>query len=290
MNSQHSNSSSVFTSCDQAYAAISEARRDGKRIGLVLTLGAIHEGHISLVKASRTSCDFTAATIFVNPAQFAPGEDFQKYPRTLDADLAAFAELGVDMVFAPSREEIFPTGFSTYVDPPQVATRFEGECRPQHFRGVTTIVLKLFNLLPADVTFFGQKDYQQCLVVQRMVRDLNLPIKIEMCPTVREADGLALSSRNRYLNSADRKRAVALSESLREAERKHLAGEKDATQLVTQMKSRLADAGIDRVDYAAIADAETLEPIISINRTAVALVAAYVGESRLIDNLLLRVA
>lgn len=178
-------------------AAVLAARAAGKTVGLVPTMGALHEGHLSLVRESTESCNCTIVTIFVNPTQFAPHEDFARYPRSLDDDLAALARLGVDYVFAPSRDEIYPPGFSTYVDPPAVAAPLEGICRPGHFRGVATVVLKLFHLVPADVAYFGQKDYQQSLVVRRMVEDLNLPIAIRVLPIVREADGLAMSSRNR---------------------------------------------------------------------------------------------
>ncbi len=171
-------------------------------IGLVPTMGALHEGHLSLVRRSVAECDYTVATIFVNPTQFGPQEDFSRYPRTLEADLAALAAEGTDLVFVPSAEQIFPPGFSTFVEPPDVAKLWEGRCRPGHFRGVATVVLKLFHLVAADVAFFGQKDYQQSRVIQDMARDLDLRVHIEICPTIREQDGLAMSSRNRYLNPA----------------------------------------------------------------------------------------
>lgn len=264
-----------------------ESRDGGKRIGLVLTLGALHEGHLSLVSAARRSCDAVAVTIFVNPTQFGPTEDFSKYPRTIDEDLDALRGLGVDLVFMPQREELYPDGFSTYVLPPAVADPFEGDFRPEHFRGVATIVLKLFNLLPADVSFFGQKDYQQCQVIRHLVADLNVPVEIRACPTIREPDGLAMSSRNRYLSPDERVRALALHKALDKAVRHVQEGTTDSSVVTQCMHDTLRQAGVTRIDYAAVADAETLAAIGTIDRPAVALIAAYVGETRLIDNALL---
>jgi len=262
-------------------------REGGKRIGLVPTMGALHEGHLSLVRAAQRSCDFVAVTIFVNPTQFSPTEDLGKYPRTIDEDLKALRDLGVDLVFMPRREELYPDGYSTYVLPPAVADPFEGEFRPEHFRGVATIVLKLFNLLPADVAYFGQKDYQQCQVIRHLVADLNVPIEIQVCPTIREPDGLAMSSRNRYLSPDERVRAVALSEALGEAARHVQDGTTDSSVVTQRMHDMLRKAGVQKIDYVAIADANTLESIDRIDRPAVALIAVYVGATRLIDNALL---
>jgi pantoate--beta-alanine ligase len=250
-------------------------------------MGALHEGHLSLVRAAQRSCDFVAVTIFVNPTQFGPQEDFSRYPRTIDEDLDALRDLGVDLVFLPQREELYPDGFSTSVSPPAVAVPFEGEFRPEHFRGVATIVLKLFNLLPASVAFFGQKDYQQYQVIRHLVADLNVPIEIQACPTIRESDGLAMSSRNRYLSPADRVRAVALHEALGEAVRLVRDGMKDSAAITKCMHNILRKGGVTKIDYATVADANTLETIDQIDRPAVALIAAYVGETRLIDNALL---
>lgn len=266
---------------------IRSARAESKRIGLVPTMGALHEGHLSLVRAAKRSCDFTAVTIFVNPTQFSPKEDFSKYPRTIDEDLDALRELGVDLVFMPEREELYPDRFSTYVLPPAVSDPLEGQFRPEHFRGVATIVLKLFNLLPADVAFFGQKDYQQCQVIRHMVEDLNIPVEIQVCPIVREPDGLAMSSRNRYLSPEDRVRAVALSEAVSEAARLVQAGMTDSAAVIKCMHDILHRAGVTKIDYATVADACTLKPIDQIDRPAVALIAVYVGATRLIDNTLL---
>ncbi len=263
------------------------AQRAGKRVGVVPTMGALHAGHLSLAEAAKKSCDVTVVTIFVNPTQFGPNEDFTKYPRTLDSDLSALAPLGIDAVFVPHNEAMYPPGFSTYVDPPQVAELWEGRFRPGHFRGVATVVLKLFNACPADAAFFGAKDYQQTLVVRRMVEDLNLPIDIQVLPTLREPDGLAMSSRNRYLSAAERATALTISQSLQLAADLIAAGERNAATVLARMHERFANAGITQIDYIALADPETLQPVEQLDRPVVALIAARVGTTRLIDNRLL---
>jgi pantoate--beta-alanine ligase len=247
-------------------------------------MGALHEGHLSLVRASMTECDFTVVTIFVNPTQFGPAEDFDKYPRTLETDLAAVRECGADVVFAPANKEVYPKDCSTLVEPPQVASRLEGECRPGHFRGVATIVLKLFNMSLAEIAYFGQKDYQQALVICHMVRDLDVPVQVRICPIVREPDGLAMSSRNRYLTDGQRRQALALSRSLELARRAVDAGQQDAAGVTASMRRILSDAGITRIDYVALVDPDTLEPVETLAAPLVALVAAYAGDTRLIDN------
>ncbi len=277
----------VATTEADARDRLRASRSAGKSIGLVPTMGALHEGHLSLVRAAKQRCNYVVVTIFVNPTQFAPTEDFSKYPRTIEEDLEALDDLGVDLVFMPKQQDLYPGGFSTYVLPPAVADPFEGQFRPEHFRGVATIVLKLFNLLPADIAFFGQKDYQQCQVIQRMVEDLNVPIEIQSCPIIREPDGLAMSSRNRYLSPEDRETAVAISQALNEVHRRFAQGVTEVAALTTVLRDILVDRGITRIDYAAIADAHTLDNIKQINQPAVALVAAHVGATRLIDNLLL---
>ncbi len=262
-------------------------RMAGKRVGLVPTMGALHAGHLSLVRRARAECDAVIATIFVNPTQFGPQEDFSRYPRTLDPDLDLLAAENCDLVFVPAKEEIYPPGFSTYVEPPAVAAPLEGRCRPGHFRGVATVVLKLFNLIPANVAYFGQKDYQQSLVIEHMVRDLNRPIEIAVCPIVRESDGLALSSRNRYLSPTEREQALALSRGLKRAEGRVRAGQRDADSIAAVIKHELTAAGIERIDYATVADAQSLVELNRLDRPAVALVACFVGATRLIDNCLL---
>jgi pantoate--beta-alanine ligase len=262
---------------------LSAVRRDGRSIALVPTMGALHEGHLSLLDAARAECGFSVVSIFVNPTQFGPGEDFGRYPRTLEADVALLAARGADCVFAPATEEMYPPGASTSVEVPSVSAPLEGQFRPGHFRGVATVVLKLFNLVQPDVACFGRKDYQQSLVVRRMVADLDLPIRICVCPTVREPDGLALSSRNRYLSPADRQRALAISRSLRLAMDLIAAGTRDAATIRAEMLAELAGQQLE-VDYVALADRETLAALERIDRPAVALIAARVGGTRLIDN------
>ena len=264
--------------------AVSAARGDGRSIGLVPTMGALHEGHLSLVRASQAECGQTVATIFVNPTQFGPHEDFDKYPRTLDADRDALSSCGAELVFAPDRAEMYPVGCSTAVEPPLVARRWEGECRPGHFSGVATVVLKLFNLVQADVAFFGHKDYQQAVVIQHMVRDLNLPIQIRVCPTVREPDGLAMSSRNRYLSVGERAQAAAIPRGLQRAGRMADDGERTTAKLADAVRRELAEAGIEQIDYVAVVDPDSLEPVAVLERPAIILVAAHVGGTRLIDN------
>ena len=266
---------------------VRRAQRAGKTVGVVPTMGALHEGHLSLVRGSIQACDETVVTIFVNPTQFGPNEDFDKYPRTLESDVEKLSTSGVQYVFAPARDKIYPAGHSTFVDPPAVALPLEGEFRPGHFRGVATIVLKLFNMIPADIAFFGQKDYQQSLVIRHMAAELNLPIEIRVQPTVREKDGLAMSSRNAYLSTDERKRALAIFQALERAKQMHAAGENSASPILAAMRKILADAGIDQIDYVAVADRETLRPREELGDQAVALIAAHVGTTRLIDNVLL---
>jgi pantoate--beta-alanine ligase len=269
----------------EAYAHIDHWRKEGLSIGLVPTMGALHSGHLTLVSRSREECDITVASIFVNPTQFGPHEDFGKYPRTFEDDCNGLRGLGTDLLFAPSRESLYPDGFSSYVDPPNVAQPLEGICRPGHFRGVATIVLKLFQILPANIAYFGQKDFQQLAVIRRMVEDLNVPIRIVGCETVRESDGLAMSSRNRYLSPEGRLAARSLWNALTIARQMLEAGNADVAQLEKAMQDRLYEGGAERIDYARIVDRETLAPLVQLDRPAVALIAAYVGSTRLIDNM-----
>jgi pantoate--beta-alanine ligase len=276
----------VVTTAREMREIVWRARCDGLRVGVVPTMGALHAGHISLVDTSKKACDVTVATIFVNPTQFGPNEDFARYPRTLDADLELLAAARADYVFAPTNDEMYPGGATTMIEVGGVDQPWEGECRPGHFRGVATVVLKLLECVPAQQAFFGQKDYQQSLVVRRMVADLCLPVKIVVCPIVRENDGLALSSRNRYLSNEDRARALALSRGLRAAETLFGSGERESAVLLEAMQAEIAP-NVDRLEYIALADAETLAAVTRIDRPAVALVAAFVGTTRLIDNALL---
>lgn len=268
-------------------AAVRELQRAGKTLGLVPTMGALHEGHLSLVRRAKGECDVAVATIFVNPTQFAPHEDFSKYPRTLEADLQLLTSANCDLVFVPSREEMYPPEASTYIEPPQVSQPLEGVCRPGHLRGVATVVLKLFNIIPADKAYFGQKDFQQALVIQRIAADLNLPVQVVLCPIIRELDGLAMSSRNRYLSPSERQQGLALVRALKKVQEAVNRGERDIAKLKVQMQETLEAASIERIDYATITDPETLAEMMRLESPAVALIAAYVGATRLIDNCLL---
>lgn len=263
---------------------IAEARRDGKSIGLVPTMGALHPGHVSLVEESAQRCGYTVVTVFVNPTQFGPNEDFTRYPRTLENDVRLVAAAGADLVFAPPTEVVYPPGHATFVEMQGVTEPLEGDCRPGHFRGVATVVLKLFNMVGPDLAFFGRKDFQQCLVIKQLVRDFDLPIEIRICPTVREADGLAMSSRNVYLSADERKHALTLNRALKKAEQAVAAGERDVWKIRDTLQTELAaDPGV-RVQYAVVADAETLREPATLDRPCVALIAAFVGKTRLIDN------
>lgn len=261
------------------------------RVALVPTMGALHEGHLSLVRRAKELADAVAVSIFVNPTQFAPHEDLARYPRPIEDDLAALQSEGVSMVYHPPAEVIYPPGFSTYIDPPKVAEPLEGMLRPGHFRGVCTIVLKLFQAIPASVAVFGQKDYQQSLVVSAMVRDLDVPIRIEVAPTIREPDGLAMSSRNRYLSDEQRKRSLCLSRALHSCKRLFDASERSSAVLESAMLESLRAGepdGVDEVDYAVVVDLHTLLPTAQSDSDRVALIAARIGTTRLIDNLILR--
>lgn len=275
----------ICFSAVRARSAIELARREGRIIGVVPTMGALHEGHLSLVRAAREFCDFVAATIFVNPTQFGPHEDLARYPRTWESDVDHLTQEGTDLIFAPAADEIYPVGWSTWVEPPRVATTLEGEHRPGHFRGVATVVLKLFQILPVHHAFFGQKDYQQCLVIRDMVRDLNVPVELHFLPTIREHDGLAMSSRNRYLDADQRKRSLGIWRALQRARAAVAAGEMDISQLESQAADELYAAPFEQVDYCAVRDAETLEPLKRLDRPAVMLIAARIGLTRLIDNM-----
>lgn len=274
----------VIKDAVELVALVRGLKGEGKRVGVVPTMGALHAGHLSLVGKAREEADVSLATIFVNPTQFAEGEDLAQYPRTEQADIEQLERAGADIVFIPPADQIYPKDFSTFISPPRVAMSLEGEHRPSHFRGVTTIVLKLLNLTQADVAFFGQKDYQQWLVVKKMVMDLNVPCKIVGCPIVRDADGLALSSRNRYLSEEERSKALSLNRTLQLAEELIREGERDSHVIMNEMKQSLIDGGVDQIDYAMVADAKNLTIAETIRLPAVCLVAAQVGSTRLIDN------
>ncbi|MEE9294163.1 MAG: pantoate--beta-alanine ligase [Phycisphaerae bacterium] len=260
-------------------------RRDGHTVGLVLTMGALHIGHRSLIDAARKRCHRVVVSIFVNPTQFAPGEDCDRYPRTIEADLAVCRESGVDLVFVPSVEQMYAADAATTVHVDRLTEGLCGAHRLGHFDGVTTVVTKLFNIVPAHMAFFGEKDYQQLKTVQRMVLDLNLPIQIVPCPTVREPDGLAVSSRNSYLTPSQRRQALSLYRALRNAVDAFAAGQRDARQLTEQAAGEIRGAGPVEIDYVSVVDAETLEPLEIVDAPARICVAARIGRCRLIDNL-----
>jgi pantoate--beta-alanine ligase len=259
------------------------ACRAAGQLGLVPTMGALHDGHLSLVRAAKKRCQSVAATIFVNPTQFGPNEDFAKYPRNFDRDSKLLEKEGVDLLFAPAAEEMYPNGASTYVTVEGLSDRLCGRSRPGHFRGVTTIVSKLFHITEPAVAFFGQKDAAQVAIIRRMVRDLNMAVEIVACPVVREPDGLAMSSRNAYLNPEERKSALALYQSLKGIRAKFDSGERSIEALIAAGKSHFGTNV--RLDYLEIVDPTSLEPLSQLNRPALAAVAAFVGKTRLIDNL-----
>ncbi len=264
-----------------------DARARDRVLGLVPTMGALHEGHLSLVREAHRQCSPVVVSIFVNPKQFGPGEDLQKYPRTLEADRAALEELRVDYVFAPPPEEIYPPGFRTAVVVEGLSDRLEGRSRPGHFRGVTTVVLKLFEIVQPRLAFFGRKDAQQALIIRQMAGDLNLDAEIVACPIVRGPDGLALSSRNSYLKDGDRRAATALYRSLEALRRAVAAGERDAARLLATLRQVIDGEPGVALDYAEIVDAETFDPVMALRKTCYVLLAARVGGTRLIDNALI---
>jgi pantoate--beta-alanine ligase len=269
-----------LTQCLRGY------RTSDLRVGFVPTMGFLHEGHRALIDESVARCDITVVSIFVNPTQFGPNEDLDRYPRALEQDHELCRTAGVNMIFMPDASEIYPPGFQTYVEPGPVAEPLCGAVRPGHFRGVATVVAKLFNIVQPDVAFFGQKDFQQCAVIRQMVRDLNLAVEIVTVPTVREPDGLALSSRNSYLNPVDRERARCLSHGLLAAQAAYGEGERDSPRLLEIARAHMTE--VDELQYLELRDAGTLEAIQGpVERPAALCVAAYVGTTRLIDNVLL---
>jgi pantoate--beta-alanine ligase len=277
----------ICTTIHDMRSASRAARQSGKRIGFVPTMGALHEGHLSLVRVARTSSDAVAASIFVNPTQFGPNEDLAKYPRSFERDCEMLEREGVDFVFAPSVEEMYPAGAVTWVTVEELSGKLDGGSRPGHFRGVTTVVAKLFHIVDPDKAFFGQKDAAQVAVIRRMVRDLNLPVEIVVCPIVREPDGLAMSSRNAYLDPGQRKQALMLHLSLMRVRKMAEAGERDVAKLSAAGRATFAEETV-RLDYFEIVNPDTLDPVSDISDGALVAVAAYVGTTRLIDNVLLK--
>jgi pantoate--beta-alanine ligase len=256
-------------------------------LGLVPTMGALHEGHLSLIKRARQDCTSVAASIFVNPKQFGPAEDFAKYPRAQQTDTEKLAALGIQCVFIPEPAEMYPQDYSTYVNVDGISERLEGRTRPGHFRGVSTVVLKLLQIVQPQFAYFGRKDAQQAAIISRMAHDLNLDAEIVVCPIVREADGLAMSSRNVYLNPADRQAATVLHRALQAVQNELHKGTRDALQLQFAMRRVLEQEPRAKIDYAEIVDARTFEPVTHVARSSYALLAAKFGETRLLDNLLI---
>lgn len=268
-------------------AACREIKRQGKTLGFVPTMGALHAGHLSLVRAARVRCQVVAASIFVNPLQFGPSEDFGKYPRTFDRDRQLLEAEGVELLFAPQAEEMYPKGAATYVVVEDLSEKLCGRSRPGHFRGVTTVVAKLFHIVEPDLAFFGQKDAAQAAIIRKMVRDLDLAVEIVVCSIVRESDGLAMSSRNAYLGPRQRKQATVLYRSLMRVQTMADTGEHRAGALVRAGKDVIAEEPGARLDYFEIVNPDSLDPVDDISQGALVAVAAFVGSTRLIDNLVL---
>jgi pantoate--beta-alanine ligase len=263
-------------------------REENRIVGLVPTMGALHSGHLSLIKQARQQCSSVVASIFVNPTQFGPSEDFAKYPRTLPSDTEKLENAAVDCLFLPEAKDIYPQNFSTYVTVEGLSDRLEGRLRPGHFRGVSTVVLKLLQIVQPQFAYFGRKDAQQAAIISRMAKDLNLDSEIVVCPIQREADGLAMSSRNVYLDSSNRQAATVLHRALQAAQLLLKNGTRDALSLQSAMHRVLKEEPSAKIDYAEIVDGETFEPLTHLNRKAYVLIAAKFGETRLLDNMLVR--
>jgi pantoate--beta-alanine ligase len=277
----------VFNTVSGLREFLAAHRAAGKRIGLVPTMGYLHAGHMSLVQAARRECEVVVMSIFVNPKQFGPQEDFATYPRDMEGDLRQAREAGVDAVFTPAVEEMYPSGFLTEVIVHELTAPLCGASRPSHFNGVTTVVAKLFNIVGPDRAYFGQKDYQQVTILRQMATDLCMPLEVITCPTVREPDGLAMSSRNAYLNPAERQAALVLSRALLLAE-EHLAqGERQGARLMTTLRDCIAKQPLARIDYVTVCDPQTLREVDQLSGTVLVALAIYIGQTRLIDNALL---
>jgi pantoate--beta-alanine ligase len=272
-----------LTSIAAARARVGAWKREGRSIGFVPTMGALHRGHTTLVELARTRCDRVVASVFVNPTQFGPKEDLSKYPRDLEGDSKKLAAAGCDALFTTTPDEMYPTGFATWVTVEGLTDGLCGASRPGHFRGVTTVVTKLFNIVQPDDAFFGEKDRQQLQVIKRMTADLDLPIRVHGCPTIRERDGLAMSSRNMYLSPEDRQRAVALSRGLRAAREAFARGEQRAPELARLVRGQLESVQA-RVDYVEVVDLATMKPVQVVNEDSAVIIAAFIGNTRLIDN------
>lgn len=268
---------------------VERLKRRGKSIGFVPTMGFLHEGHLSLVKESLAKSDVTVVSIFVNPSQFGSNEDFRDYPRDFEKDSLLLSEMGIDILFAPREEQMYPSGYQTYVQVENLQDRLCGKSRPVHFKGVCTVVLKLFNIIQPDLAFFGQKDAQQAAILKKMVEDLNLEVDLEILPIVREKDGLALSSRNLYLNPEERRAARVLSSSLEEARKRIEAGERETEFIIDKIRQIIQSEELTKIDYVEIVDSTSLGPLRRIKDQALIALAVYIGKTRLIDNLIIQV-
>jgi len=279
----------VAETIESVRTLVQAARGKGKKIGLVPTMGALHIGHNSLIEAAVRKCNFVVVSIFVNPTQFVPGEDFEKYPRPLDADLQICRKAGVDVVFVPTPEQMYPSENLTWVNVEKLTDPLCGQFRPTHFRGVTTVCAKLFNIVAPNVAFFGQKDGQQAVVIKRMVADLNMPLEIVVCPTVREPDGLAVSSRNKYLTEEQKKDATYIYKSLQKCREMIEAGTTDTETIIAEMRKILSQAPSIQIEYISIVDSESLQNLDRIAGKVLAAVAVRIDPTRLIDNILVDV-
>jgi pantoate--beta-alanine ligase len=277
----------VAETIESVRAAVKAARDKGQRIGLVPTMGALHIGHVSLIEAAVKKCEFVVVSIFVNPTQFGPGEDFEKYPRPVEADLDICKKASVNLVFAPKPEQMYPGEIITWVNVEKLTEPLCGKSRPGHFRGVTTVCAKLFNIVQPDIAFFGQKDAQQAIVIKRMVADLNMPLEIVICPTIREPDGLAVSSRNRYLDRQQRQDAAYIYKSIEKCREMVNAGKIETREIIDRMKKVLLQKSSIEIEYISIVDSETLEDIERISGKALVAVAVRLGPGRLIDNIMI---
>src|SRR5262245_2151038 len=280
----------VVTTVEAVRQGVAAARQGGLTVGLVPTMGALHDGHVSLIRAARAETGFVVVSIFVNPTQFGPSEDLSRYPRQLEQDLEICGQESVDLVFAPDDAQVYPPGFRTFVDVQGLQDVLCGASRPGHFRGVATVVLKLFNMVQPDVAYFGQKDAQQARIIRQMVDDLNVPVRLRICPIVREADGLALSSRNQYLDPTQRRQATALYRALAEAREQIEAGERDAATIQRLLATRIQNAPGAALDYAAVVDADSLGPLDRLRGEVLLALAVRFDGTRLIDNVQLRVS
>lgn len=274
----------IITKITELKAEIKALKSNGKIIGLVPTMGCLHEGHLSLVRSSVKKADCTVVSIFVNPTQFSPNEDFREYPRDLKHDSEILEREGVDYLFIPEASAMYPEGFKTYIEVHDLHDKLCGRSRQGHFRGVCTVVLKLFNIVDPDISFFGQKDAQQAIVLKRMVKDLDLDVNIEILPIIREKDGLALSSRNTYLDPEQRKAALCLSKSLREADEMFKSGERKSARIIRRMEEIIKSEALAKIDYVRIVDLNNLDPLARIEKEALIAVAVFIGKNRLIDN------